>query len=129
MSVFAAVLFLIAGAIVVLWFAGLSGYKALHVLAIVIGSAATSLTLGIVFERRRDGETLAAIGKVGAWIGVHSRRSLRPSPSASLGREGRHRLETLRSTLHSPAGDRRLRRCRLRRPLGRIDSAAPAARP
>ena len=75
MSVFAAALFLIAGAIVLLWFApgSYQVYKALHVLAIVIwvGGDITLTTLGIVFERRRDGETLAAIGKVGAWIGVH----------------------------------------------------------
>ena len=45
---------------------------ALHVLAVVIwvGGDVTLTTLGIVFERRRDGETLAALGKLGAWIGV-----------------------------------------------------------
>jgi uncharacterized membrane protein len=75
MSALLAGLTLIAGSIVLLWFAPGSYeiYKALHVLAIVIwvGGDVTLTTLGIVFERRRDGETLAAIGKVGAWIGVH----------------------------------------------------------
>ena len=75
MSALLAGLTLIAGSIVLLWFAPGSYeiYKALHELAIVIwvGGDVTLTTLGIVFERRRDGETLAAIGKVGAWIGVH----------------------------------------------------------
>jgi len=75
MSALLAGLTLIAGSIVLLWFAPGSYeiYKALHVLAIVIwvGGDVTLTTLGIVFERRRDGETLASIGKVGAWIGVH----------------------------------------------------------
>ena len=65
---------LIAGTIVLLWFApdAYSIYKALHVLAIVVwvGGDISLTTLGIVFERRRDGETLAAIGKAGAWIGT-----------------------------------------------------------
>ena len=64
----------IVGAVILLWFApgSYQVYKALHVLAIVIwvGGDITLTTLGIVFERRRDGETLAALGKVGAWIGV-----------------------------------------------------------
>jgi uncharacterized membrane protein len=66
---------LIAGAIVLLWYApnSYSIYKALHVIAIVVwvGGDITLTTLGIVFERRRDGETLAVLGKIGAWIGVH----------------------------------------------------------
>ena len=47
-------------------------FKALHVTAAVIwvGGDVTLTTLGIVFERRRDGETMAALGKMGAWIGV-----------------------------------------------------------
>ena len=65
---------LIVGAVVLLWFApdSYAIYKALHVLAIVIwvGGDVTLTTLGIVFERRRDAETLAALGKLGAWIGV-----------------------------------------------------------
>jgi len=65
---------LIAGTIVLLWFApdAYSIYKALHVLAIVVwvGGDISLTTLGIVFERRRDGETLAAIGKAGALIGT-----------------------------------------------------------
>jgi uncharacterized membrane protein len=68
-------LVLIVGSIVLLWYApgAYSIYKALHVVAIVIwvGGDVTLTTLGIVFERRRDGETLAALGKLGAWIGVH----------------------------------------------------------
>jgi uncharacterized membrane protein len=75
MSALLAGLVLIVGAIVLLWFApgSYEVYKALHVIAIVIwvGGDITLTTLGIVFERRRDGETLAAIGKVGGWIGVH----------------------------------------------------------
>ena len=65
---------LIAGAIVFLWYAPASYqiYLALHVVAIVIwvGGDVTLTTLGIVFERRGDGETLAALGKMGAWIGT-----------------------------------------------------------
>ena len=66
---------LIAGAVGLLWFApdSYSIFKALHVLAIVIwvGGDITLTTLGIVFERRGDSETLAALGKLGAWIGLH----------------------------------------------------------
>lgn len=66
---------LIAGAVVLLWYApdSYAIYKALHVIAIVIwvGGDVTLTTLGIVFERRGDGETLAALGKLGSWIGVH----------------------------------------------------------
>jgi uncharacterized membrane protein len=65
---------LIAGVVVLLWFApdSYSIYKALHVIAIVIwvGGDITLTTLGIVFERRGDRETLAALGKLGSWIGV-----------------------------------------------------------
>jgi len=48
-------------------------YLAVHVVAAVIwvGGDVTLTTLGIVFERRRDGEALAQLGKLGAWIGVH----------------------------------------------------------
>jgi uncharacterized membrane protein len=64
---------LIAGVAVLLWFApdAYTIYKALHVIAIVIwvGGDVTLTTLGIVFERRGDNETLAALGKLGAWIG------------------------------------------------------------
>lgn len=73
-STLLASLALIAGAVVVLWFApdSYSIYKALHVIAAVIwvGGDVTLTTLGIVFERRRDSETLATLGKLGAWIGV-----------------------------------------------------------
>ena len=68
-------LVLLAGSIVVLWYAPDSYelLKALHVTAIVVwvGGDVTLTTLGIVFERRRDGETLAALGKMGGWIGTH----------------------------------------------------------
>jgi uncharacterized membrane protein len=47
-------------------------YLALHVLAVVIwvGGDITLTTLGIVFERRAEGETLGALGRMGAWIGT-----------------------------------------------------------
>jgi uncharacterized membrane protein len=81
-----AALCLVAGAVVFLWFApgSYQVYKALHVLAIVVwvGGDVTLTTLGIVFERRRDGETLAAIGKAGAWVGT---RVYTPALFAVLG--------------------------------------------
>ena len=74
MSALLAGLVLLVFTIVFLWRAPYSYnvFKALHVIAIVIwvGGDVTLTTLGIVFERRRDGETLAAIGKVGTWIGT-----------------------------------------------------------
>lgn len=74
MSTLGAALFLVTGLIVLLWYAPNSYQliKALHVVAIVIwvGGDITLTTLGIVFERRRDGEALAQLGKLGAWIGV-----------------------------------------------------------
>ena len=64
---------LISVAIVFLWFAPGSYeiYLALHVLAIVIwvGGDVTLTTLGVIFEHKRDGEALAALGKMGGWIG------------------------------------------------------------
>jgi uncharacterized membrane protein len=47
-------------------------YLAVHVIAAVIwvGGDVTLTTLGIVFERRGEGETLAALGRMGAWIGT-----------------------------------------------------------
>jgi uncharacterized membrane protein len=73
-SVMLAGVFLIAGVIVFLWYAPAAYqiYLALHVAAVVIwvGGDFTLTTLGIVFERRADGETLAALGKMGAWIGT-----------------------------------------------------------
>ena len=73
-SVLLAGLAVIVGTIVFLWFApdAYQVYKALHVIAIVVwvGGDITLTTLGIVFERRRDGETLAALGKMGAWVGT-----------------------------------------------------------
>jgi uncharacterized membrane protein len=74
-STLLAAAFLVAGTVVLLWYApdSYSVYKALHVISIVIwvGGDVTLTTLGIVFERRRDGEALAQLGKLGAWIGVH----------------------------------------------------------
>ena len=35
-----------------------------------VGGDITLTTLGIVFERRQEGDTLAALGRMGAWIGV-----------------------------------------------------------
>jgi uncharacterized membrane protein len=77
---------LVVGAIVLLWYAPASYqvYKALHVVAAVIwvGGDVTLTTLGIVFERRRDADTLAAIGKAGAWVGT---RVYTPALFAVLG--------------------------------------------
>ena len=65
---------LLAGAIVFLWYAPGSYqiYLALHVLAVTIwvGGDITLTTLGIVFERKQDGPTLAALGRMGTWIGT-----------------------------------------------------------
>jgi uncharacterized membrane protein len=73
-SVLLAGLVVIIGAVVLLWFApdAYSVYKALHVLAVVIwvGGDITLTITGIVFERRADGETLASLGKIGAWVGT-----------------------------------------------------------
>jgi uncharacterized membrane protein len=65
---------LVAGTIVLLWYAPASYqvYLALHVVAAVVwvGGDITLTTLGIVFERRADGPTLAALGKMGEWVGT-----------------------------------------------------------
>jgi len=47
-------------------------YLAVHVVAAVIwvGGDVTLTTLGIVFERRQEGEVLAALGRMGTWIGT-----------------------------------------------------------
>jgi uncharacterized membrane protein len=78
-------IFLVAGAIVLLWYAPDSYfvYKTLHVVAAVIwvGGDVTLTTLGIVFERRQDGATLAALGKMGEWVGT---RVYTPSAFAVL---------------------------------------------
>jgi uncharacterized membrane protein len=64
---------LVAGAVVLLWFAPSSYqiYLALHAVAAVVwvGGDLTLTTVGIVFQRRGDAETLAAVGKLGSWIG------------------------------------------------------------
>lgn len=86
LSTLGAALLLVAGAVVLLWFApdAYSVYKALHVAAIVVwvGGDVTLTTLGIVFERRGDGETLAALGRMGAWVGT---RVYTPALFAVLG--------------------------------------------
>ena len=73
-SVILAGLVVILGAALFLWYApgAYSVYKALHVLAVVIwvGGDITLTIAGIVFERRVDGETLASLGKIGAWVGT-----------------------------------------------------------
>jgi len=47
-------------------------YLAIHVISAVIwvGGDVTLTTLGIVFERKQEGETLAALGRMGTWIGT-----------------------------------------------------------
>jgi uncharacterized membrane protein len=73
-SVMLAGILLIAGAIVFLWYAPSSYqvYLTLHIVAAVVwvGGDITLTTLGIVFERKGDGEALAQLGKMGAWIGT-----------------------------------------------------------
>jgi uncharacterized membrane protein len=65
---------LLAGSIVFLWYAPASYeiYLALHVLSVTVwvGGDITLTTLGIVFESKQDGPTLAALGRMGSWIGT-----------------------------------------------------------
>ena len=65
---------LLIGSVIFLWFApgSYQVYKALHVVAAVIwvGGDVTLTTLGIVFERRNDGPTLQALGRMGTWVGT-----------------------------------------------------------
>ena len=74
LSVMLAGILLVAGSIVFLWYAPSSYqiYLALHIVAIMVwvGGDVTLTTLGIVFERKGDGEALAPLGKMGAWIGT-----------------------------------------------------------
>ena len=118
---------LLVGAIVLLWFAPNSYevYKALHVLAIVIwvGGDVTLTTLGIVFERRGDGPTLAALGKLGTWIGT---RIYTPALfiafafGAALMEKGDYDWGRVLDRLRARRlAGRRLRRRRLRRPRAR----------
>jgi len=69
-----AVALLVACAAVLLSYAPASYqiYLAIHVLAAVVwvGGDITLTTLGIVFEGKQDGPTLAALGRMGAWIGT-----------------------------------------------------------
>jgi uncharacterized membrane protein len=66
--------FLFAGAVLFLALAPSAYYVylAIHVLSAVIwvGGDVTLTALGIVFERRGEGETLGALGRMGAWIGT-----------------------------------------------------------
>ena len=66
--------FLLTGAILFLALAPSAyyAYLAIHVLSAVIwvGGDVTLTVLGIVFERRGEGETLGALGRMGAWIGT-----------------------------------------------------------
>ncbi|HET8741752.1 MAG TPA: DUF2269 family protein [Gaiella sp.] len=65
---------LFAGAILFLALAPSAyyAYLAIHVLSAVVwvGGDVTLTVLGIVFERRGEGETLGALGRMGAWIGT-----------------------------------------------------------
>jgi uncharacterized membrane protein len=65
---------LLCGAIVFLWYSPASYqiYLALHILAVTVwvGGDITLTTLGIVFESKQDGPTLAALGRMGTWIGT-----------------------------------------------------------
>jgi uncharacterized membrane protein len=67
-------LFLLVGSILFLSLAPYTFqiYLAVHVIAAVIwvGGDVTLTTLGIVFERRGEGDMLAALGRMGTWIGV-----------------------------------------------------------
>jgi uncharacterized membrane protein len=64
----------LAAAIVFLWYAPGSYqiYLALHILAVTVwvGGDVTLTTLGVVFEAKKDGPTLAALGRMGTWIGT-----------------------------------------------------------
>jgi uncharacterized membrane protein len=85
-SLMIALIILISMAIVFLWFAPSSYqiYLALHIIAVVVwvGGDITLTTLGVIFERKRDGEALAQLGKMGGWIGT---RVYTPSLFAVLG--------------------------------------------
>ncbi len=61
-----------------------SVYLACHVIAatVWVGGAVTMTLLGIVFERRGDNEMLAAIGRMGSWVGP---RVYTPATFAVLG--------------------------------------------
>lgn len=65
---------LLAATVVFLWYAPASYqiYLALHILAVTVwvGGDITLTTLGVVFEHKRDGPTLAALGRMGTWIGT-----------------------------------------------------------
>jgi uncharacterized membrane protein len=67
-------LVLFAGAVLFLSLAPSAyyAYLAIHVLSAVVwvGGDVTLTVLGIVFERRGEGETLGALGRMGAWIGT-----------------------------------------------------------
>ena len=125
---------LVAGAIIFLWFAPASYqiYLALHVVAIVVwvGGDITLTTLGIVFERKGDGEALAQLGKMGAWVGnarLHADAVRRVRPRSRAGREGPLGLGHVLGRLRDRRlGDRRRSSASafVGPELGRIDKAA-----
>jgi uncharacterized membrane protein len=86
MSLILATGLLIGGMVVFLWYAPApyQVYLALHIVSAVVwvGGDITLTTLGIVFERRGDGPTLAALGKMGEWVGT---RLYTPALFAVLG--------------------------------------------
>jgi hypothetical protein len=69
-------LFLLVGTILFLWVAAephaYTIFLTVHVVAAVIwvGGDVTLTTLGIVFERRGEGEVLGALGRMGTWVGT-----------------------------------------------------------
>ena len=75
---------LLVGSVMFLWFApgSYQVYKALHVVAAVIwvGGDVTLTTLGIVFERRNDGPTLAGAREDGHVGRARASTRLRCSP-------------------------------------------------
>ena len=85
LSTLLAGLVLLAATIVFLSFApnAYQIYLAAHVVAAVIwaGGDLTLTTLGIRFERLQDGPTLAALGKMGTWVGT---RVYTPASIAAL---------------------------------------------
>ena len=67
-----ALLFAGAGLFLALAPSAYYAYLAIHILSAVVwvGGDVTLTVLGIVFERRGEGETLGALGRMGAWIGT-----------------------------------------------------------
>ena len=104
---------LLAGAIVFLWYAPASYqiYLTLHILAVVVwvGGDITLTTLGIVFESKQDGPTLAALGRMGSLDRhprLHARAVLRVRLRGRARREVGHRLEPLLDHLRASSAGR-----------------------